>query len=53
MRDGLFTGKKLADYITPASTDYLHARQIINRMDRAQDIANYAVKIQAALQSAA
>ena len=53
MINGRFTGKKLTDFITSASTDYLRARQIINGMDRAQEIANYAGKFQAALKAAA
>jgi len=42
MYQGLFTGRKLADYVTASATDYPHARRIINGMDRAQLIASYA-----------
>lgn len=39
MRDGWFTGKKLADYITLKRSDFLNARRIINGTDKAPDIA--------------
>ncbi|MBY6244124.1 hypothetical protein K3F48_23550 [Methylosinus sp. Sm6] len=39
---GLFTGKKLADYILRARPDYVGARRIINGTDRAKLIAGYA-----------
>ena len=40
MRNGVFTGKKLSDYITSTSADYYHARRIINGLDHAQEIAD-------------
>lgn len=46
MREGLFTGKKLADYISAANVDYRNARRIINGIDRAADIAAYARAIE-------
>jgi putative chitinase len=49
MRKGLFTGKKLADYMPPGSTDYVGARRIINGQDKAGEIATYATKIKALL----
>lgn len=45
---GLFTGKKLADYFNDA-TDWVNAREIINRLDRAELIAGYAKTFHAAL----
>lgn len=39
---GTFTGRKLADYVTPAGADYRNARRIVNGLDRADDIAGYA-----------
>jgi putative chitinase len=42
MREGLFTGKKLDNYISDDKTDYVNARRIINGTDRAQLIAGYA-----------
>lgn len=49
MREGWFTGKKLSDYL---GTDYLNARRIINGTDRAETIAGYARKFEAALLAA-
>lgn len=43
MRTGLFTGKKLADYIDAERCDYFAARRIINSLDRAALVACYAV----------
>lgn len=44
MKVGVFTGKKLVDYISASKKDYKGARRIINGTDRAQDIADLAVK---------
>lgn len=46
---GLFTGKKLSYYINNGNQDYLHARKVINAMDRAYDIRDYAIKFRKAL----
>lgn len=45
MVNGLFTGKKLSDYITNASADYYNARRVVNHLDRAMTIQNYTVSI--------
>ncbi len=42
MIKGLFTGRKLVDYLNTARSDYMGARAIINGQDRAQMIAGYA-----------
>lgn len=42
MKHGRFTGKKLSDFITLQESDFRQARQIINGMDRASDVADYA-----------
>lgn|SRR5262249_29987619 len=42
MRAGLFTGKKLSDYINDQHCDYFNARRIINGVDRADLIQGYA-----------
>jgi len=42
MREGFFTGKKLADYIHDNVCDYVNARRIINGVDCAELIAGYA-----------
>lgn len=39
---GLFTGKKLSDYISSLKCDYVNARRIINGTDKAELIAGYA-----------
>lgn len=46
MKDGWFTGKKLADYTT-----YKDMRRIVNGTDKAAEIAAIAVEYEAALQS--
>ncbi|WP_337739427.1 hypothetical protein [Agrobacterium vitis] len=52
MTEGWFTGRKLSDYFTPSSSDWVNARKIINRLDRAQDIAGYAKAFNSALAGA-
>lgn len=42
MARGLFTGRKLDDYITPEHADFENARRIINGTDKASLIAGYA-----------
>jgi hypothetical protein len=53
MEAGSFTGKKLADYLPlsgQAGFDaYTQARRIINALDKAQEIANEALRFEAAL----
>ena len=42
VNNGLFTGKKLDDYLKPPKKDYVGARRIINGTDKASLIAGYA-----------
>ncbi len=42
MTRGLFTGRKLTDYINDCKTDYVNARKIINGLDDAELIAGFA-----------
>lgn len=42
MQRGLFTGRRIGRYISAAKCDYVNARRVINGLDRAQLIANYA-----------
>lgn len=42
MRLGTFTGKKLSDFITINRSDFHNARRIVNGMDRAKTISDYA-----------
>lgn len=53
MAEGWYTGKKLRDYFTPTSSDWVNARRIINGTDRAQTIAGYGKLFNTALQDAA
>ena len=49
MENGLFTGKKLADYFRGNVSDWINARRIINRLDRAEKIAQYSKDFYAAI----
>lgn len=51
MSEGLFTGKKLATYITDEWADYRNCRRIINGLDRADLIAGYAVQFEKILRA--
>ncbi|MHC9236984.1 glycoside hydrolase family 19 protein [Pseudooceanicola sp. 502str34] len=46
---GWFTGRKLTDYVRDGYIDFLGARRVVNGTDRAAEIADLAVKYQAAL----
>lgn len=52
MRNGLFTGRKLADFIGANRCDYVNARRIINGTDCAERIANYANAFERTLKEA-
>ncbi|WP_165312999.1 peptidoglycan-binding protein [Vibrio ziniensis] len=52
MGTGLFTGKRLADYLDQEQPDYISARRIINGTDRAETIAGYAHDFERALKLA-
>jgi hypothetical protein len=52
MTKGLFTGKKLGDFISEISCDYKNARKIINGLDQAALIAQYAETFEGILKSA-
>jgi hypothetical protein len=48
MMNGGFTGRKLSDYDQkPDGFDFVRARQVVNGMDRAEDIAGYAKRYRA------
>ncbi|MGZ3184026.1 MAG: hypothetical protein ACXU8N_16425 [Telluria sp.] len=49
VREGLFTGRRLDEFITPEQTDYLGARRTVNGTDQAATIAAYALGIEQAL----
>ncbi|MBZ9874974.1 carboxypeptidase [Mesorhizobium sp. BR1-1-9] len=52
MREGWFSGKKLADYVTLQASNFAGARRIINGTERATLIAGYASQYDAALKAA-
>lgn len=49
MREGLFTGRRLEQFINVDDTDYLEARRVINGTDQAATIAAYALGLEQAL----
>lgn len=49
MQTGAFTGRKLGDYLTDATTNYVGARWVINGQDKAREIAAEAVEYEKAL----
>jgi len=49
MLKGVYTGRKLSDYIGHGKCDYMNARRIVNGMDRASLIAEYAKRFEEAL----
>ena len=51
MNKGMFTGKKLSDYINSKKCDFFNARRIINGIDCAQQIADKAAEYYSLLAS--
>jgi hypothetical protein len=49
MARGFFTGKKLPDYFNKQSENWIEARRIINRLDKAEMIAGYGKNYYAAI----
>jgi len=49
MKNGLFSGKKLDDYINDKVADFVNARRIVNGSFQAERVADVAVKIQTLL----
>jgi len=52
MTKGMFTGRKLSDYIDGERADYLGARRIVNGTDKASKIADHARAFETALRDA-
>lgn len=50
MENGVFTGRKLSNYMNEATIDYLNARKIINGNNQKSLIASYAEKFQLILE---
>lgn len=44
LRDGLFTGRKLSDYIGEGKEDFFNARRIVGGLDKTSQIATLAVQ---------
>ena len=53
MHRGVFTGRKLGQYIKTGKTDYWNARRVVNGTDKATLIRGYAVKFQSILEASA
>lgn len=49
MRNGSFTAKRLNDYINATKCDYTNSRRIINGLDQAAKIKDYAIKFESVL----
>ena len=49
MIQGLYTGKKLGDYIAGHRCDWVNARRIVNGLDKANLIAGHAIKYYASI----
>jgi hypothetical protein len=49
MEEGMFTGRKFADYFNPTAEDWTRARKIINGLDCAEMIAMYSRKFYSAI----
>ena len=52
MRKGMFTGKKLGDYINAEGCDYRNARRIINGTDQWERIHGFATSLESVLRTA-
>lgn len=52
MIKGMFTGKKLADYISVERQNYKGARAVVNGNDKDDEIASFAIKFLSALRAA-
>jgi surface antigen/uncharacterized protein YraI len=51
MRNGWFTGVGLGDFINGSQCDYVNARRIVNGLDQAQPIADYAMTLESLLRA--
>lgn len=49
MRDGVFTGHALGDFVTEKTVDFVGARRVVNGRDKAEEVAGYARLYLAAL----
>lgn len=51
MHKGIYTGRKISNYVTTGKIDYINARRVINGTDKASKIANYAEDIEILLRT--
>ncbi|MGF6964858.1 hypothetical protein OKW43_001863 [Paraburkholderia sp. WC7.3g] len=51
MEMGIFTGKKLSDYVSADGQDYFNARRIINGLDQVDTIASFADRFKSILEA--
>ena len=51
MQKGIFTGKKISNYVNATKVDYVNARRVINGTDKANKIANYAENLEIILRT--
>jgi hypothetical protein len=49
--EGIFTGRRLSDYINSSGVDYVNARRVVNGTDKANQIAGYATNYENLLRS--
>jgi putative chitinase len=49
MKQGIFTGKKFADFFNKTTENWVNARKIINGLDKANLISGYAKKYYGAI----
>jgi hypothetical protein len=49
LKTGLFTGKKLPQYFNKTAEDWINARRIVNKLDKAPQIAAYAKRFYGAI----
>lgn len=52
MFEGVFTGRKITDYINDTKTGYFNARKVINGLDKAAYLEGLAVRFHTALEAA-
>lgn len=52
MRDGMFTKYKLSDFVNDDLIDYYNARQVVNGLDKANQIADIAEKFEEVIDAA-
>lgn len=49
---GMFTGKKISDFVNSTKTDFFNCREVVNGLDRAHEVAALCVSYYKALEAA-